>query len=93
MRGLTLDDWHNGALLDSRWTLETVGVHTTEKLWLQVHGIEGVDGLIVVGLDLSCNSRVSLGSLSRCASHLCVANSLTLWDLLETLIGGSHICG
>ena len=51
---LTLDDWHDGALLDSRWALETVGVDTTEELGLEVHGIERVDGLIVVGLDLSC---------------------------------------
>jgi hypothetical protein len=41
---------------------------TSEKLWLQVHGIERVDGLVIVGLDLS------------------------LLDLLETLICGSHIC-
>jgi hypothetical protein len=56
-RFLTLDDWHDSALLDSRWTLETVGVDTTEKLWLEVHGVEGVDGLIVVGLDLTCEAK------------------------------------
>jgi hypothetical protein len=66
---VALDDWHDSALLDSRWALETVGVDTSEKLRLQVHGIEGVDGLVIVGLDL------------------------TFWDLLETLIGGSHDCG
>ena len=49
----TLDNGHDGALLDSRRALETVGVDTTEKLGLQVHRIEGVGGLIVVGLDLS----------------------------------------
>jgi hypothetical protein len=27
---------------------------TSEKLCLQVHGIEGVDGLVIVGLDLTC---------------------------------------
>jgi hypothetical protein len=31
--------------------------HTSEKLRLQVHGIEGVDGLIVVGLNLSCGDE------------------------------------
>jgi hypothetical protein len=51
---LTLDDGHDGALLDSRGTLETVGVDTTEELSLQVHVVEGVGGLIVVGLDLAC---------------------------------------
>ena len=51
---LTLDDWHDGALLDSRWALETISVDAAEQLWLQVHVVEGVDGLIVVGLDLAC---------------------------------------
>lgn len=59
---LTLDDWHDGALLDSRWALETVGVDTTEELRLEVHRIERVDGLIVVGLDLSCCRVVSPSS-------------------------------
>lgn len=53
----TLDDGHDGALLDSRRALETVGVDTTEKLRLQLHRIEGVGGLIVVGLDLSCSAQ------------------------------------
>jgi hypothetical protein len=47
-----LDDWDDGTLLNSGWTLETVGVDTTEKLWLQIHSIEVVNGLIVVGVDL-----------------------------------------
>ena len=50
---LTLDDWHDGALLDGRRALETVGVDSTEELRLEVHRIEAVGGLIVVGLDLS----------------------------------------
>jgi hypothetical protein len=50
---LTLDDGHDGALLDGRGTLETVGVDSTEELGLEVHGIEGVRGLIIVGLDLA----------------------------------------
>ena len=37
---LTLDDGHDGALLDGRRALETVGVDTTEELSLQVHGVE-----------------------------------------------------
>lgn len=31
---------------------------TSEELRLEVHVIEGVDGLIVVGLDLSCKACV-----------------------------------
>jgi len=54
MEILTLDDWHDSALLDSRWALKTVCVDTTEKLRLQVHGVEGVDSLVIVGLDLTC---------------------------------------
>lgn len=50
---LTLDDGHNGTLLDSRGALETVGVDTTEELRLQVHVVERIGGLIVVGLDLA----------------------------------------
>jgi hypothetical protein len=58
---LTLDDGHDCALLDGRRALETIGVDAAEKLWLEVHRIEGVDGLIVVALDLSCGNGVSEG--------------------------------
>ena len=51
---LTLDDGHDGTLLDGRRALETVGVDTAEQLSLQVHIVEGVGDLIVVGLDLAC---------------------------------------
>ncbi len=76
---MALDDGHDGALLNSRGALETVGVDflghqhegiqggggarmpwekckltATEQLRLKVHVVKGVDGLIVVGLDLSC---------------------------------------
>jgi hypothetical protein len=53
MSVLTLDDWHDGALLNSRWSLETVSIDTTEKFGLQVHRVKGVCGFIVVGLDLA----------------------------------------
>jgi len=55
---LTLDNGHDGALLDSRRALETVGVDTAEELSLEVHVVEGVGGLIVVGLDLACELSV-----------------------------------
>lgn len=57
----TLNDGHDGTLLDSRGALETVGVDSTEELSLQVHVVERVGDLIVVGLDLTC-AWVSLGS-------------------------------
>lgn len=70
---LTLDDGHDGALLDSRRALETVGVDTTEELSLQVHGVERVGGLIVVRLDLSCRAVTS--TVSRCAIIVSSATS------------------
>lgn len=71
----TLDDGHDGALLDSRRALETVGVDTTEKLGLQLHRIEGVGGLIVVGLDLSCTRNFVSTRVACCAGRLPVALS------------------
>lgn len=53
----TLDDGHDGTLLDSRRALETVGIDAAKQLGLQVHLIERVDGLIVVRLDLSCRLK------------------------------------
>lgn len=54
---LTLDDGHDSTLLNGGRALETVGVDSTEELGLEVHRIEGVGGLIVVGLDLACVGR------------------------------------
>lgn len=56
---LTLDNGHDGALLDGGGALETVGVDSTEELRLEVHRIEGVGGLIIVGLDLACMVALS----------------------------------
>ena len=52
---------------------------TSQKLRLQVHGIERVDGLVIVGLDLTCENKVAsafiLSALPhnqwRCASPGC----------------------
>jgi len=44
----TLDNGHDGTLLDGRRALETVGVDAAEELRLEVHLIERIDGLIVV---------------------------------------------
>jgi hypothetical protein len=48
----TFDNGHDGALLDGRRALETVGVDSAQELALEVHGVEAVGGLIVVGFDL-----------------------------------------
>jgi hypothetical protein len=62
-------------LLDSRGTLETIGVdtciilltiifptictsdRTSQKLGLQVHSVERINGLVIVGLDLTCQTK------------------------------------
>lgn len=53
---LTLDNRHDGALLDSRRTLKTIGIDSTEELSLEVHRIERVDSLVIIGLDLALKS-------------------------------------
>jgi hypothetical protein len=43
---------------DDLWAINLpVGVNSTKKLGLEVHSIEGVGSLIVVGLDLTCEMR------------------------------------
>ena len=39
-RRTNLDARDNGSLLDSRWLLETIGIDSSEELFLQVHVIE-----------------------------------------------------
>lgn len=65
---LTLDDGHDGTLLDSGRALETVGVDSAEELSLQGHVVEAVGSLIVVGLDLAC-ARVSSCPRTRSGSE------------------------
>jgi hypothetical protein len=48
---VTLDEGKNGALLDGRGLLESIGVDSTEELLLEAHGVEAFDAGIVVGLD------------------------------------------
>ena len=45
---LTLDDRHDGALLDGRRALKTISIDTTKELSSKVHGIKGIGCLIVV---------------------------------------------
>jgi hypothetical protein len=68
-RALTLNDGHDGTLLDGARPLETVSVDTTKQLGLQVHRIEGVGGLIVVGFDLGW-WRDSIVSIVCLYSHV-----------------------
>jgi len=42
---------------------------TSEKLWLQVHGIEGIDGLVIVGFDLTCNQLLSAYACKGIGGH------------------------
>jgi hypothetical protein len=35
------------------WTVNVGKRRTSQELWLEIHAVEVVDGLIVVGLDLS----------------------------------------
>ena len=39
-------------MLNRRWLLETIGVDSTEQFFGDFHGIERVDGLIPVGVDV-----------------------------------------
>lgn len=46
-------------------------VLTSEELGLEVHLVEGVNGLIVVGLNLSCNGEYKLAICLSFASRCC----------------------
>jgi hypothetical protein len=54
MTALTLDNGHDGALLDGGGALETIGVDSAQELGLEVHVVERVGRFIVVRLDLAC---------------------------------------
>jgi hypothetical protein len=66
-------------LLDSRWTLETVGIDATKKFWLEIHRVKGVGGLIVVGLDLAYTGVLVAGRRRRGfgAGNDCVERRIT----------------
>lgn len=69
VQGHTLDDGHDGALLDGRRALETVGVDTAQELGLQVHVVEGLGDLVIVGFDLACQVATT-SVLVRCRHAL-----------------------
>ena len=60
---------------------------TSQKLRLQVHGIERVDGLVIVGLDLTCETKLHQLSFFR----LCRTTSggVLLQDVLSSHLLGS----
>jgi len=93
---LTLDNGHDGALLDGGGALETVGVDSTKELCLEIHRIERVGGLVVVGLNLAYRrGRLAQGEPKVFAQVAGVARqargALTLGHILETFV--SHDCG
>ena len=107
---LTLNDGHDSALLNSRRTLEAIGIDTcircqfclpagfftdllravhwvagyiiltSKELGLQGHLIEGVDSLIIVGLDLGL-----LDVLKSLVSHDCGLESIRLLEFQALL--------
>lgn len=57
-RVVVLDKGEDTALLDSRGALKTVGVDTTEQLLAKREGIERVDTLVPVGLNIGTRQSV-----------------------------------
>jgi hypothetical protein len=56
------NDGHNGSLLDSRGSLETVGVDTSEKVTLQLHVVKA-EWSIKVSLPLMDDENLLVGNL------------------------------
>jgi hypothetical protein len=83
---LTLDNGHDGALLDGGRALETVGVDSAEELSLEVHCVEGVGRLIVVGLDLALGHI-----LKTLISHDCDGEAGDYWYC--TVVGEKLLVG
>ena len=50
---MSLNDGDDGSLLDSRRSLESVSVNSSEKLGLELHVVEVVNDGLPVGLDLA----------------------------------------
>ena len=46
------DDGHNSSLLDSRRSLEPIGVDSSQELWLQLHVVEAENSTHQYGLIL-----------------------------------------
>ena len=65
----TLDHRHDGALLDGRRALEAVGVDSAQELALEIHSIEAVGGLIVVGLDLGWRGEQTVSQKASCSAR------------------------
>ena len=94
---LTLDDWHDGTLLDGRRPLKTICVDSAQELALEFHSIEAVGSLIVVRFDLAYGgAKVSTFALSPCVRELRKCQTLawqllTYVDILESFCI-SHVC-
>ena len=64
----TLDNWHDGSLLDSGRSLEAICIDSAQEFALEVHSIEAVSNLIIVGLDLTCKGTSHVNRVSSKAS-------------------------
>ena len=117
---LTLDDWHDSTLLNSGWTLETIGVDTCNlsepkppsfsqcvsylggaqpsSSWCRRSRPSRHSWTRFVLSQVSYQFLAFQNARTGCASGVTaeavqIVISLTLWDLLETLVCRSHICG
>lgn len=78
-------------------------LHTAEKLGLEVHGVEGVGGLIVVRLDLTYSETFLVSASSREAQYgfrLChstrahnIPSGISSSPLLSAMIAVELGCG
>lgn len=61
--------------------------HTSKKLWLQVHGVEGIDGLVIVRFDLTCQTKFLSASIHMRSPPAGGGVSADAWDI-ESLPSG-----
>ena len=76
----------DGALLDGRGLLETVGVDAAEELLGKFHAVEGLDGLVPVGVDVGIGQAAGRGIVAalglrrraerslKCGTKMCREN-------------------
>ena len=67
--------------------------HTSKKLGLQAHGVKGIGDLVVIALNLRWSDYVSLTVMTlQITNKAQLKCRHTFWDLLKTLVCGSHDC-
>jgi len=55
---------------------------TSQKLRLQVHGIEGINGLVIVGLDLTCQTKFQSSALALSALRT-ASGGVNFWEFSQ----------